>query len=93
MDAPSVELCDERECEQLEAFLVERIHEFNAHATGYFDGKLIGGRLRRAGDVTGHETNAARARREAGTAAAHHRSKPLTRPEEERSCHRISMSS
>jgi GNAT superfamily N-acetyltransferase len=52
MNTPSVELCDERECEQLEAFLVERIYEFNAQATGYFDGRLIGGRMRNeAGDV------------------------------------------
>jgi GNAT superfamily N-acetyltransferase len=52
MKTPSVELCDERECEQLEAFLVERIYEFNAQATGYFDGRLIGGQMRdEAGDV------------------------------------------
>jgi GNAT superfamily N-acetyltransferase len=42
----SVELCDERECAQLEAFLVERIYEFNAQTTGYSDGRLIGARLR-----------------------------------------------
>jgi len=52
MNTSSIELCDERECEQLEAFLVERIYEFNAQATGYFDGRLIGGRLRNeAGEV------------------------------------------
>src|SRR5262249_4718383 len=43
----------------LDAFLIERIYEFNARATGYFDGKLLGGRLRDdAGEVaaafTGH---------------------------------------
>src|SRR5215471_23984 len=52
MNTPSIELCDERECEELDAFLVERIYEFNAQATGYFDGRLIGGRLRNeAGEV------------------------------------------
>ena len=53
MNASSVEIVrDERECERLEAFLVERIYEFNAQATGYFDGRLIGGRLRdEAGEI------------------------------------------
>src|SRR5215831_12529215 len=46
MNTPPIELCDERECQQLEAFLVERIYQFNARATGYFDGRLVGGRLR-----------------------------------------------
>jgi len=46
MDTPRIEYCDESECHELEAFLVERIYEFNAHATGYYDGGLIGGRLR-----------------------------------------------
>ena len=46
MDTPRIEYCDEGECHELEAFLVERIYEFNAHATGYCDGRLIGGRLR-----------------------------------------------
>lgn len=45
---PVVELCDESECLRLEAFLVDRIYEFNASATGYFDGKLLGGKLRDA---------------------------------------------
>ena len=54
MNTPSVELCEERERQQLEAFLVERIYEFNARATGYFDGRLIGGRVRdEAGEVIG----------------------------------------
>ena len=43
-----VELCDESECLRLEAFLVDRIYEFNANATGYFDGKLLGGQVRDA---------------------------------------------
>ena len=47
MNASSIEIVrDEGECERLEAFLVERIYEFNARATGYFDGRLIGARLR-----------------------------------------------
>jgi GNAT superfamily N-acetyltransferase len=47
-----IELCNEAECQALEAFLVERIYEFNAQATGYSDGKLLGGRLRgEAGEV------------------------------------------
>ncbi|MEO8523209.1 MAG: GNAT family N-acetyltransferase [Caldimonas sp.] len=45
---PAVELCDERECQRLEAFLVEQIYDFNAKATGYFDGRLLGGQLRSA---------------------------------------------
>jgi ribosomal protein S18 acetylase RimI-like enzyme len=48
MSIPPIELCDESECLELEAFLIERIYEFNAHATGYFDGRLVGGRLRDA---------------------------------------------
>jgi len=52
MNPPPIELCSERDCQQLEAFLVERIYEFNARATGYFDGRLLGGRMRNeAGDV------------------------------------------
>lgn len=52
MNVSFIELCDERECERLEAFLVERIYEFNARATGYFEVRLIGGRLRNeAGEV------------------------------------------
>jgi GNAT superfamily N-acetyltransferase len=52
MNTSSIELCDERECKQLEAFLVERIYEFNAQATGFFDGRLIGARLRSdAGEI------------------------------------------
>ena len=41
-----IEFCDESECQKLEAFLVERIYEFNARATGYADGKLLGGCFR-----------------------------------------------
>src|SRR5262245_11080843 len=52
MNHPHVELCDDRACQELEAFLVDRIYEFNARATGYFDGRLVGGQLRNeAGEV------------------------------------------
>lgn len=54
MNAAVVELCDEAECERLGAFLVERIYEFNARATGYFDGRLLGGRVRNDdGEIVG----------------------------------------
>lgn len=46
MNLPHIELYSEDECHELEAFLVDRIHEFNSQATGYFDGRLIGGGLR-----------------------------------------------
>ncbi|QBB72030.1 GNAT family N-acetyltransferase [Pseudolysobacter antarcticus] len=46
MNTPRVILCDEGQCDELEAFLIERIYEFNSHATGYFDGRLIGGQVR-----------------------------------------------
>ncbi len=46
MDTSQIHLLSEDECQDLEAFLVERIYEFNAHATGYFDGRLIGGCIR-----------------------------------------------
>jgi ribosomal protein S18 acetylase RimI-like enzyme len=39
----SVLLLDERQCEELESFLVDRIYEFNSQITGYFDGELLGG--------------------------------------------------
>lgn len=45
MNTELVELCDEAECAGLDTLLVARIYEFNAHATGYFDAKLLGGRI------------------------------------------------
>ena len=52
MITPHVELCGEDECHDLEAFLVERVYEFNAQATGYFDARLVGGSLRsEAGEI------------------------------------------
>ena len=43
---------DDAECEALGSFLADRIYEFNAKATGYFDGMLLAGCIRNdAGDV------------------------------------------
>jgi ribosomal protein S18 acetylase RimI-like enzyme len=49
----AVVLCtNDVECEALGAFLVERIYEFNSTATGYFDGRLLGGCIRSdAGEI------------------------------------------
>lgn len=47
-----IELCEESECDQLEQFLVDRLYEFNAQATGFFDARLLGGQVRNeAGEV------------------------------------------
>lgn len=45
MRSNPVTLLDEAECQSLDSFLVERIHEFNAQATGHFDGRLLGGKI------------------------------------------------
>jgi ribosomal protein S18 acetylase RimI-like enzyme len=37
---------DEPQCDALAAFLADRIYEFNAKATGYFDGMLLAGCVR-----------------------------------------------
>ena len=37
---------EDAECETLGAFLADRIYEFNANATGYFDGRFLGGWIR-----------------------------------------------
>ena len=42
----AIHLCEEDECNVLEAFLVERIYEFNAEATGHHDGRLLGAYMR-----------------------------------------------
>ena len=49
----SVSACrDDADYSKLSAFLAERIYEFNAKATGYFDGRLLGGCIRDgAGDI------------------------------------------
>ncbi len=46
MQAKVTPLRDEAQCRELEAFLADRIYEFNAKATGYFDGKLLAGSVR-----------------------------------------------
>ena len=46
MPTNTVALLDEAQCQQLEAFLVERIYEFNVEATGYSDARLLGVSLR-----------------------------------------------
>jgi GNAT superfamily N-acetyltransferase len=51
MHARAVALLDEAGCEALASFLADRIYEFNAEATGYFDGRLLGGCVR---DDAGH---------------------------------------
>jgi GNAT superfamily N-acetyltransferase len=42
MQTEAVVLLDDDRCQELDAFLVERIYEFNSNATGYFDGRLLG---------------------------------------------------
>ena len=37
---------DDAECQEVGAFLAERIYEFNAKATGYFDGRMLAGYIR-----------------------------------------------
>lgn len=34
---------DEPQCQELGAFLADRLYEFNAKATGFYDGKLLAG--------------------------------------------------
>lgn len=41
MQAGTIEFHDESECAEIESFLADRIYEFNAAATGYFDGRLL----------------------------------------------------
>ena len=52
MQAEVVPIHDEAQCQQLAAFLADRIYEFNATATGYFDGMLLAGCIRTdAGEI------------------------------------------
>jgi GNAT superfamily N-acetyltransferase len=52
MDARHVTLFDDEECRALEQALVDRLYEFNVEATGYADGRLMGGSIRSdAGDL------------------------------------------
>ena len=46
VNVPIVELLDEAQYLELDATLVEHIYEFNSEATGYTDGKLLGGCVR-----------------------------------------------
>ena len=40
MGAEVIAIRNDAECEEFGAFLADRIYEFNAKATGYFDGML-----------------------------------------------------
>ena len=54
MDLRTVELLDDTQCSMWENMLVDLIYEFNANTTGYFDGRLMGGRLcTEAGELMG----------------------------------------
>ena len=46
MNTSPVELCDEEETRELEELLVNQIYRLNAQITGYFDARLLGGRVR-----------------------------------------------
>ena len=41
----AVELHGESRCREIEAFLADRIYEFNVKATGYADGRLLAGTI------------------------------------------------
>lgn len=41
----AVKLHDESRCQEIAAFLTERIYEFNVGATGYADGRLLAGTI------------------------------------------------
>ena len=52
MQTDAVVLLNETQSRELEAFLADRIYEFNSEATGYFDGELLGASIRNeAGEV------------------------------------------
>lgn len=46
MPAKVVTFRNDAECEEIGTFLADRIYEFNARATGYFDGMLMAGCIR-----------------------------------------------
>jgi hypothetical protein len=46
MDRQRIRLHDESEGQALETFLVDRVYEFNARVTSYFDGKWLAGSIR-----------------------------------------------
>jgi hypothetical protein len=41
----AVKLHDESRCQEIEAFLADRIYEFNVKASGYADGRLVAGTI------------------------------------------------
>jgi len=45
MQLNAVELHDESRCQEIDAFLADRIYEFNVKATGYADGRLLAGTI------------------------------------------------
>jgi hypothetical protein len=45
MRAKVILLQNEIRCQELGAFLADRIYELNAKATGYFDGRLLAGSI------------------------------------------------
>lgn len=52
MQAEVLSIQDEDDCQALAEFLTERIYEFNANATGYFDGMSLAGCIRnKSGEV------------------------------------------
>lgn len=46
MQTKVIALRDDAQCEELGAFLADRIYEFNAQTTGYSDGRLLAGCVR-----------------------------------------------
>jgi len=52
MPLRAVELHDESRCQEIDAFLSDRIYEFNVQATGYDDGRLLAATIQDdAGDI------------------------------------------
>jgi GNAT superfamily N-acetyltransferase len=52
MALKAMELHDEARCREIDAFLADRIYEFNVQATGYADGKLLAATIQDdAGDI------------------------------------------
>jgi GNAT superfamily N-acetyltransferase len=52
MNIKVIQCHDDAECATLGSWLADRIYEYNAHATGYFDGQLLGACIRNdAGDI------------------------------------------
>jgi GNAT superfamily N-acetyltransferase len=52
MKSKAAVLLDDVYCQELDAFLVERIYEFNSKVTGHFDGRLLGVRIQNdAGEI------------------------------------------